>query len=61
MAGAHCVGDPVRRSFPTIFVEPVLIPAQAINKDAPTSGASLFMAEAGICDLPSLAGAHCAS
>ena len=27
------------------FVEPVLIPAQAINKNAPTSGASLFMAE----------------
>src|SRR5688572_17685042 len=35
----------VRKSFPTIFVEPVLIPAQAINKNAPTSGASLFMAE----------------
>ena len=35
----------VRKSFPTIFVEPVLVPAQAINKNAPTSGASLFMAE----------------
>jgi hypothetical protein len=45
VAGAHCASDAVRKSFPTIFVEPVLIPAQAINKNAPTSGASLFMAE----------------